>query len=334
MRFRLGTEADLLAAFALLQLHPTFRADRDLWARILPVWRQWLAAEQLSFVLWEDLRLAEPDRLRAAGMSVMVSDAFAEQAVRSGDPYPARTLYETADLPDSPVLTRAQVGVANAGEGLNLFVLHNPMRIHDLADPAQDELLPLGPQAFYFCHAGYYLRMILWECYGQQHIDYLASGGFDLLSSYRAGHSDLDDTGPQYRPFLGGLRRPENTQPFYDPIRLWMFNKVPPRLGLTAAEQRLLQHALHGYTDRELESILATSANTLKQRWHRIFERAAPMLGSADARAAGLAGGSADARAANVAPPGARWLPRRHHVLEYMRQNLHELRPYPRHRAG
>jgi hypothetical protein len=324
MRFRLGTAEDLPAALELLRLSPCFRASDALWTRVMPAWRDWLSSDQMNVVLWEDPRMAPSERLRATGMSVFVSDAFAESTIRSGEPYPARRLYENPDGPDSPVLSQDAIGWANARDGVNLFVLHNPMREHDLQHPSQKELLPLGPQAFYFCHAGYYVKTLLWECYGQQHIDYLVGSGFSLLSSYAPGHPELAEAGPCYRPFLGGLRRPPEIDSTYDPIRLCLFNRCEPLLGLTPPQQKLLRFALLGYTDRELENQLGTSANTLKQRWNRIFETmvrvfppdALPAEGDPDASIP--PGGS---------PPR---LPKRHHVLDYVRQNMHELRPFRR----
>jgi hypothetical protein len=324
MRFRLGTAEDLPAALDLLRSNPCFRASEAVWAKVLPAWQRWLADDRMSLVLWEDQRLPMPERLRSTGMSVFVTDEFAESAIRSGEPYPARRLYEHADGADSPVLSLDAIGRANAHDGVNLFVLHNPMREHDLQHPSQKELLPLGPQAFYFCHAGYYVKTLLWECYGQQHIDYLVGGGFSLLSSYAPRHPELAEAGPGYRPFLGGLRRPPETDHGYDPMRLWMFNRSEPLLGLTPAQQKLLRFALLGYTDRELEAQLGTSANTLKQRWNRIFETMVRVF-PPDAI---VADGDAEASI----PPGGLppRLPKRHHVLDYVRQNMHELRPFKR----
>jgi hypothetical protein len=243
MRFRLGTAEDLPAALELLRLTPCFRASDALWMRVMPAWRDWLSSDQMSLVLWEDPRMAPSERLRAAGMSVFVSDAFAESTIRSGEPYPARRLYENPDGPGSAVLSQDAIGWANARDGVNLFVLHNPMREHDLQHPSQRELLPLGPQAFYFCHAGYYVKTLLWECYGQQHIDYLVGSGFSLLSSYAPVHPELAEAGPRYRPFLGGLRRPPEVDSTYDPIRLCLFNRCEPLLGLTPPQQKLLRFA-------------------------------------------------------------------------------------------
>ena len=104
-------------------------------------------------------------------------------------------------------------------------------------------------------------------------------------------------------------------------MQLWMFNRSEPLLGFTPAQQKLLRFALLGYTDRELEMQFGTSANTLKQRWHRIFENMTRVF-PPDAVALD---GDADA---SIPPPGSPRLPKRHHVLDYVRQNPHELRPF------
>ncbi|MEI6320994.1 MAG: hypothetical protein WCS09_20980, partial [Pseudomonadota bacterium] len=73
-----------------------------------------------------------------------------------------------------------------------------------------------------------------------------------------------------------------------------------------------------------LENQLGTSANTLKQRWNRIFETMVRVFPPDALPAEG------DAEAS--IPPGSSTprLPKRHHVLDYVRQNMHELRPFRR----
>jgi len=332
MRYRLGTTEDLPAALTLLRAQPTFRAPDAVWAQMLPAWRRWLADDQLGFIVWEDPRRPAAERLRSVGMSLVVSDPFTAETLASPEPYPARRLYTLAASPDSPVLPLDAVGRANAGNGINLFVLHNPMRIHDLAHPDQAELLPLGPQGFYFGHAGYYVKNILWECYGREHIDFLVAGGFSLLNSYGRGHPEIIAAGAPFRPFLGGLRRPVDLEAGYDPIRLWMFNRAHPLLALTQPQQRMLRFALLGYTDRELEAVLGVSSNALKQRWARVYEQMTRVFppdvleAVAELHAESHAESRVDSGDGNG---GTASRPvKRHHVLDYLRQNMHELRPY------
>jgi DNA-binding CsgD family transcriptional regulator len=316
MRYRLGLESDLEPALDMLKSDGAYRPGPAGWAPMLPAWQRWIEDDLLGFVVWEDETASADERLRGVGMTVVVSSAFADSVVQAGEPYPARRLYEAArdgrlGLPD-----RRAVALANAREGVDLFVLHNPLRIRDLHDPRQSQLLPLGPQAFYFCHAGYYVRTVLWEVYGEQHIDYLVGGGFELLSSYRRDHPEIVSVERALRPYLGGVRRPAVVERGYDPMRLWMFSRAVPRLGLTAAQQKMLRYALLGYTDRELSGLLGVSANALKQRWLGVFERFAR---NGPGRSSGAAARSI----------------RRLHVLDYLRQNLHELRPYdPAGRSG
>jgi DNA-binding CsgD family transcriptional regulator len=96
-----------------------------------------------------------------------------------------------------------------------------------------------------------------------------------------------------------------------------MFNPPDARLKLTQAEQRVALRALDGSSDRAIAESLGLSPETVRSNWRSIYRRLAavlPDLESVHQSGIGSARGQEKRRAA----------------VEYLRQNMHELRPMVR----
>ena len=93
---------------------------------------------------------------------------------------------------------------------------------------------------------------------------------------------------------------------------------MPPRLGLSLSEQRLLLAAGDGATDEELSDRLGISIHAVKMRWRMVYDRvAACLLDLAD-----ISGVDGETR--------GRGKEKKHRVLEYIRKHPEELRPVSR----
>jgi len=94
-----------------------------------------------------------------------------------------------------------------------------------------------------------------------------------------------------------------------------MFDPPRPTFGLTPAEQRVALKALDGASDRALAETLGLSPQTVHARWRSIYERLSHVLPPAKTPPPRDSTGS------------TRGVERRRAAIEYLRQNMHELRP-------
>jgi hypothetical protein len=95
-----------------------------------------------------------------------------------------------------------------------------------------------------------------------------------------------------------------------------MFDPPAARLGLTPGEQRVVLHALDGASGRALAAILGLSIETVRSDWRSIYDRVARELPELD-------------DPAHHGDGATRGPEKRRVAIEYLRQNMHELRPLP-----
>lgn len=93
-----------------------------------------------------------------------------------------------------------------------------------------------------------------------------------------------------------------------------MFGPLPARLGLTPAEQRVALRALDGASDQAIAEALGLSSETVRSCWRSIYHRLAPELPQFDVRASHTGSLTCGVEKRRIA-------------IDYLRQNLHELRP-------
>jgi hypothetical protein len=314
LRFRSATEADAPAIAATfdgrnaLPLPPRVRAA-------LPVLlRQLIASPACTMTAFED---SDASGLRIVSMAggMFVRDAVIEAYL--ADPRPALVASILADLLDGrkPLLTYEEIRRANSREGLDLAVFPVPLGRSNLEEPFVVELRKLAPQAFVRYYAGYRLRSIYYEVFTDEVAGYLQAGGYQLLHDFstQAGSGFL---GPQCRPRMLRLTRAE-LPPGAMSMATQMFDPPTSRLGLTPAEQRVALKALDGAPDREIARSLGLSEETVRANWRSIYQRLASELPGADRRP-------------RDAEDGKRGAEKRRSTIEYLRQNMHELRPTER----
>lgn len=313
MHFRLGTPQDFPACAALLEANRCFRPAATFDPHWESLWQRLLEKNLLcNFIVWEAALDTAP---LSFAMSVIVHDRFVAQLKEQGAPWCANALYEelAADRGHALLLDRRQTAQANAGDGVNIFVLHNPMRHHQLTDPRNEALLPLGHTAFYFAHEGFYIKSVLWEVYGPEHAGFIGGGGYLQWHDY-ANHPAVAGVDAERAPFLYALERDVAGAKSYQPNHLWLFTRKRPLMRFTAKQQQQLAHALLGQSDRELQATLGISEDAVKQAWKGIVQRAAQIQPERFSREPGAGDGRGQSR--------------RHLLLAYLRQHMEELRPY------
>ena len=229
-------------------------------------------------------------------------------------PYPALLAGVLAGLLDGrrPLLTLDEIRHANSGAGLTQAVFPVPLGKHGLEDAWVGQLRRLAPQAMMRDVGGYRLRAIYYEVFTDEVARYLQGGGYRLLHDFSA----LAGTGflrPDSRPRMLRLTRAE-LPPGAMSMASQLFDPPRPVLGLTPAEQRVALKALDGASDRALAEALGLSPETVHARWRSIYERLSHLVPAAK-KPAPIDGGT------------TRGVERRRAAIEYLRQNMHELRP-------
>lgn len=211
-----------------------------------------------------------------------------------------------------PLLTLDEIRRANSNDGLTLTVFPIPNGRLDWNDPAIEQVRKLAPQAFLRAIGGYPIRAIYYEVFTDEVAAYMQAGGYRLLHDFsaRAGSGFL---GPDCRPRMLRLTGAD-LPPGAMSMATQMFNPPAANLGMTFAEQRVALRALDGASDRAIADVLGLSTETVRSNWRSIYQRLGNVLAAAESPA-------------QRRDEPSRGLEKRRIAIEYLRQNLHELRP-------
>jgi DNA-binding CsgD family transcriptional regulator len=300
------TAGDLDRVFSLLREGFAFeRSDR---ARLVAMWTALLESEACLTVGVDDRRRPPETRLVGFGLSVFATDAFAERLDR-GQPLLSRAFLEQWESGPRPYLTKKEIAAANAGDGLNLLILHYGWCEH-VTPEDMTTLQHLQTERFIQQHAGYLTKEYLHEFFGPQLRDFMLAAGLVLKH---------DSRGETWRDALAGVA--EEDWPYLavhgaEPSRpgtitsIFRSKAARPRFGLSPGEQRLIELALEGRSDDELAAALSLSPWTVKKRWQRIY-------GKVETHEPSL-----------FASEGDKLRQRRRYLLAFMREHPEELRPF------
>jgi DNA-binding CsgD family transcriptional regulator len=309
-RFRLATPRDLPHCVGLLP--PGCRLPPSIRRRLPEIWAGLLASDARTFPIIDNIEGEHPSNIEGFGLSVFLTDAFAEELIGTPTAYSSALFYERLVAGDKILLTREQLEAAHLGDGINVLGLHFGLRNHDLHDPRSVQVLNAGSASFYFFHSGYRIRTIIAEHFGAQAARYMERGGFRLVHDFRrispaafAGVPDEDV------PYFFALRR-EWVEPAAISPLSQLFEAQPPRIYFSASERRILERALLNESDAAIAEALGISRNAVLKTWRGIYDRVDRRLPQLIPK-----GGAA----------GGRGQEKRRHLLLYLRAHLEELRP-------
>ena len=312
MQFREATESDVEAIAATFDGNNALPLEPRVRAALPGLLRQLIASPACTLTVFEESDWAQA-RVVSFASGLFLRDEVIDDYLAA--PYPGLVSGVLAGLLDGrrPLLTLDEIRHANSGAGLTLAVFPAPLGRHGLDEAWVPDLRRLAPQALMRDIGGYRLRAIYYEVFTDEVAQYLQRGGYQLLHDFsaRAGTGFL---GPACRPRMLRLTRAD-LPPGAMSMTSQMFDPPRPLLGLTPAEQRVALKALGGASDRALAESLGLSEETVHARWRSIYERLSHVVPAARTAAPGDAG----------APRGVE---RRRAAIEYLRQNMHELRPF------
>lgn len=311
-RFRLASSRDLPHCIKLLP--PGLRLTPSLRRRLPEIWARLLSSDARVFTIIDDIGHDHPGNIEGFGLTVFVPDSFADELIGAPWPHSSARFYERLVAGDKVLLTREELEAAHLTHGINALGLHFGMRNHDLSNPRSSQLLNVANAACYFFHAGWHIRMLMFEVYGEQTARYMESGGFRLVHDFReispAAFAEVPDN---ELPYFFAARR-EWVEPAVISGLSQLFASSPPCIHFSAAERRLLERALLNESDESVAATLGISRDAVRKTWRGIYERVNHQLPRL------IPEGNA--------PDGSRGQEKRRHLLLYLRSHLEELRPY------
>jgi len=249
------------------------------------------------------------------GFAVFVSDQRANGYHRCVAPLIARRIMAEWAAGDHPFLAADEIARANAGQGLNVVILHSGDA--PAGDGLDKRVYAADYEASRRILLGWNLRSYTAEIFtGNQRRD---GNKWGKALGFRVGGystEKLRGAGiPQDQAPCVWMARREDAvaNPGLAPLLFTSF--MPPHLGFAPHEQELLLLALEGHTDNSIAQAARISPSTVKKRLRRIYEKVQ------------------DARCVGELPPGlftngVRGAETRRHLLNYCREHPEELRPY------
>jgi hypothetical protein len=301
MYWRPLREADLLNC---LEIQPACLGDQIVGrGTALRVWQALLDDPSFHATVIESEIPILGHKMVGCGMGVFVGRAFADREIAEPRPGLNSRIIAGVARGEAVVLSRAEIGAGNAGEGIDFVNLYGTWR-EGILNPGQlAEVHALLGTSFVEHFAGYHFNRVLKEAIGASGIALArATGTYRLVAEFHECESALAVV----------TRESALAAPYS--VAAAMYRYQAPALRLRPAEQELLNAALSGKTDAELGAHLGLSVESAKKRWLSIFAKVdqfkPELLSPADADGEG------------------RGPQKRHRILAYIRTHPEELRPF------
>jgi len=312
MRLRPFSAANLKQCAALLPAD--FDRGGEVRARLPEIWHDLARGHLLNGSVTEDT--ATPDTpIAAFGMSVFLDPRFVDACLRRAEPGVAWQVYRAIIAGQSPVLRVPEIARANAGEGLDLLVLHYWQHDLDLSRPRAQGLLVAGHAGFRLAHEGFRIKRAFQEAFTPEHVAFLKAGGFLEKLRYAGTNGHGVPAG-----WLMGLSRTDAESQLVGTTVSFLFRDAEARFGFSLGEQRLLHRCLLDTADTT--GAAGHSPNTVKKLWQSIYAR----VEAVDPQVVNPRGLDTPGAAATRGPE------KRRHLLNYLRYHMEELRPRVRRR--
>ena len=269
----------------------------------LRVWKALLDNPAFQATVIESEVLIAGHKIVACGMGVFVTSEFADREIRNPRPGLNSRIIAGLASGEPVVLSRAEIGEGNAGDGLDFVNMYGTWRDRIMSPDQLAEVHALLGTSFVEHFAGYRFNRVLKEAIGDSRIALArATGTYRLLAEFPDSESALAVV----------TRESALAAPYSAAATIYRYRA--PVLRLRPAEQELLAAALSGKTDAELSEDLGLSIEATKKRWLSIFDRVdqfkREMLSPTEAESDG------------------RGPQKRHRVVAYIRTHPEELRPF------
>jgi hypothetical protein len=283
----------------LWSLWPAFRRPEE---AFLPLLRRTIEdGRSFGAAIVAD-QTAEP---LAFGLSAFVRHDFLREFIDRPAPPIANQLLRLENAGQAVMLTPAEVASANSGEGLHALTLCYCQRFMDPALTVTQETMAFAHIGYRQAHDGYRLQA-LWQEGSREEEPWILAGGMRV--KLRMGPD------PQSGLTLYGCAREDYGGDWPGNTASFLFKPRNTRLHLTAAQRRVASLALWMLRDEGIARRLDISVDTVRKHWRQMIRRAEDQHPEAVGNPSVHTGES-------------RGPEKRRYLLEYLRHNLHEVRP-------
>jgi hypothetical protein len=313
LTYRPTKPADLRSCFELASDRGAYGSAAEQGA-LLGFWEHLLESKVGLSRVVEDRTLSAGKRILGFVLSVFVTDEFRDEIKAAFGPHVGRQVYRRRRSGRPAFLSRREIALRNSHGGLNLLVIS-----HGTAPTsAPDGDLRVRArmfEAFIECHGGYVIQELVQEVFGPEERAGALALGWKLVRDLAAPRPAPEATSAgEPGSALIGLHR--DACRFPNP--LWgMFYSPQPRFQFSDVEKDVLEAALCNGTDEEISRNLDISIWTIKKRWQKVYAKVDRVIPDLLQPSIGAEATALDSRGGQ----------RRRHLLDYLRQLPHELRP-------
>ena len=318
-----------MSAVPRLRHRPTLPSDLAECAALAPrwlgidatvlqtLWVRLLDEPSAMTTVMEDLALPAGQRLQGWGCGLVLPASWVQRLGLAGavpcprSPVVAQIYAGLLDGTRQPLPDR-ELGELNASGRLHFINVHYTQRRSDLADDYALAVLDVANEAFRAAVSGWWLQGMHFESSAHD-APMFSSAGFPVIP-YGDG-ADRSAQPDDVRPVFLGLTREQARASLPGTSVRHAFEHHPPRFRLSAAQRKLLWHALFDDCDEHLAAVLDVSVHGLKKLWRGIYER----IEEQQSDFFGEPVGDDD---------GRRGREKRRQVLAYVRQRPEERRPW------
>ena len=315
IHYRLARPDDIATCVQFIADHPILRARYGAAIDQLgTVWRRFLGSDALFSIVSEETGSGRA-RMIGAQIASFVSDDFATALTTPPLKWIGPELVNRCVHGPVPVLTDAEVRLANSTQGLNVLVWPTGPR------PDFENLPELfqGSQVVFFdAYRGFNINRIQTQAtYPIEIAMGVNSGGWCLRNTPSVHSSSVQEPAESVflQPhILEATKEMAAKQPGSWANLFFAYRK--PVIGFPRSEQRLLSAALQGGTDGELSDRLRVSLSAVKKMWASIYLRV-------------QAAKPFDVRIElDESIDGDRGKEKKRKLLVFLREHPEELRPY------
>lgn len=272
LNYRLTELSDLEPCFPFIQNR--YHYNDSLKKDILALWKTLLEDGCTVSHVIEDHDQPVGQRHVGLGVTIFVTDRFMEQAKTSLPPFLPLQVLERWKSGIRPFLKKGEVLKAQAGEGLNLLVLHVGWDSRRYNLEGFNRIRQFHIQTFVTLLRGYKCKDFAEEIYETQERDMILNMGCDIYRDYRefVGTKYLPKTDEKHYPYLVGVTSEAARKKTGTTTAAIAF-MGPPRFHFNSGEQEILKRALMGETDEEIAGALGLSLITVKKRWRTVYDK-------------------------------------------------------------
>jgi hypothetical protein len=278
-------------------------------------WRQ-LAHSDAFFAIVGKETASGCSKTLGSQMACFITDDFAAEIATAPFKWVGPELVNRFLHGPSPILTNAQVRLANSADGLNILVW--PSCFHTEYE-ANLELWQMSQALFFEVYRGFQIKRLQMQAIHPVELRIAINSGAWYLRSADSNHSqDLGKLSGSValKPHIVEVTRAmaSNQPGTWASQLLSAYRK--PEMGFPRSEQRLLSAALQGGTDQELAEHLGISLSAVKKMWASAYQRI-------ESRRASILEFERKENA-----NGDRGREKKQKLLAYLRDHPEELRPY------